>query len=114
MATKTWVVGEEVLAADFNTYVQKQVVATFPNAAARDAALPAPTVGMLVHLADTTELLVATTTATSGWKPIARTALHTGTWDPVTALGSSPNIAKTDRRGEATCSRATCAASGST
>jgi hypothetical protein len=46
------VVGEEVLAADFNTYVQKQVVATFANAAARTAAIPAPTAGMVSYLTD--------------------------------------------------------------
>jgi hypothetical protein len=34
---KTWAVGEEVLAADFNNLVQTQVVAQFPNVAARDA-----------------------------------------------------------------------------
>lgn len=43
MPQKTWVVGEEVLAADFNTYVQNQVVARFPTVAARDAAWPAAT-----------------------------------------------------------------------
>lgn len=42
--TKTWVVGEEVLAPDFNSYVQTQVVAQFANAAARDA-WGAPPVG---------------------------------------------------------------------
>lgn len=52
MPTKTWAVGEEVLAADFNTMVQRQVVATFPNAAARDAAIVAPAAGMACHLAD--------------------------------------------------------------
>lgn len=52
MPTKTWVVGEEVLAADFNTFVQKQVVATFANSAARTAALPAPTAGMQTWLDD--------------------------------------------------------------
>lgn len=52
MPTKTWVVGEEVLAADFNTMVQRQVVATFSNAAARTAALPAPAIGMLTFLSD--------------------------------------------------------------
>lgn len=56
MPTKTWVVGEEVLAADFNAMVQKQVVATFANAAARDAALPAPTPGMVCYLNDTGKL----------------------------------------------------------
>lgn len=45
MAQKTWVVGEEVLAADFNTYVQNQVVARFATVAARDAAWPAATAG---------------------------------------------------------------------
>jgi len=45
MPTKTWVVGEEVLAADFNNYVQTQVVARFATAAARDTAWPAATAG---------------------------------------------------------------------
>jgi hypothetical protein len=72
MPTKTWAVGEEVLAADFNAYVQRQVVATFANAAARNTALPSPTVGMVVHLADTGELLLATTTTTTGWVPVDR------------------------------------------
>ena len=45
MPQKTWVVGEEVLAADFNTYVQNQVVAKFATVAARDAAWPAATAG---------------------------------------------------------------------
>jgi streptogramin lyase len=47
MPTKTWVVGEEVLAADFNTYVQEQVVATFSTTAARDAAITTPKAGMM-------------------------------------------------------------------
>lgn len=42
MPTRTWVVGEEVLAADFNTFVQQQVVSTFANTAARDAWSSAP------------------------------------------------------------------------
>jgi hypothetical protein len=65
MPQKTWVVGEEVLAADFNTYVQEQVVATFPNAAARDAALPAPTAGMVCYLTDSRMFLVYTGAAWS-------------------------------------------------
>jgi hypothetical protein len=35
MPQKTWAVGEEVLASDFNTYVQNQTVPQFPNIAAR-------------------------------------------------------------------------------
>jgi hypothetical protein len=47
MPNKTWAVGEEVLAADFNTYVQKQVVAQFVDAAQRTAQLPTPATGQL-------------------------------------------------------------------
>jgi hypothetical protein len=46
MPQKTWVVGEEVLATDFNTYVQKQVVPTFASVAARDATYNAATAGV--------------------------------------------------------------------
>jgi hypothetical protein len=42
---KVWGVGEEVLAADFQAYVQTQVVAQFPNPATRDSQWPAPPVG---------------------------------------------------------------------
>ena len=45
MPQKTWIIGEQVLAADFNTYVQTQVVARFATVAARDAAWPAATAG---------------------------------------------------------------------
>jgi len=45
MPQKTWVVGEQVLASDFNTYVQNQVVARFATTAARDTAWPAATAG---------------------------------------------------------------------
>jgi hypothetical protein len=58
MPTKTWAVGEEVLAADFNAMVQRQIVATFPNAAARTAEITTPTAGMVSYLADTKALQV--------------------------------------------------------
>lgn len=66
MPTKTWVVGEEVLAADFNSLVQKQVVATFANAAARDAALPTPNMGMMCYLDDVRQIQVRRSTY---WAP---------------------------------------------
>jgi hypothetical protein len=47
---KTWAVGEEVLAADLNSYLQSQAVARFPNAGTRTAQLPAPTLGQLTEL----------------------------------------------------------------
>ena len=45
MPQKVWAVGEEVLAADFQTYVQDQVVPVFPDTATRDAQWTAPPVG---------------------------------------------------------------------
>lgn len=53
MPTKVWVAGEEALATDFNAMVQEQVVATFPSAAARNAAIPAPKPGQFSFLTDT-------------------------------------------------------------
>src|SRR5204862_160260 len=66
MPSKVWVVGEEVLAADFNPYVQEQVVATFPNAAARDAALTAPKPGQHVYMVDT-GLLMSWSAVAGAW-----------------------------------------------
>lgn len=63
MPFKTWVVGEEVLAADFNSYVQRQVVPTFSNAAARDAAITAPSEGMMCYLTDVHKYYTHTGTA---------------------------------------------------
>jgi hypothetical protein len=51
MPNKTWVVGEEVLAADFNTYVQQQVIAGFATPAARTSGLPAPVRGQASYIA---------------------------------------------------------------
>lgn len=45
MPYKTFVNGEEALAADANTYLMSQTVARFPTAAARDAAITAPIKG---------------------------------------------------------------------
>lgn len=50
MPFKIWAVGEEVLAQDFNDYLGEQVIATFPNVAARDAAIVAPNIGQVVHV----------------------------------------------------------------
>jgi hypothetical protein len=98
MPFKTWVAGEEVLAADQNTYLQKQVVATFPNAAARDAAIAAPEAGQMCLLLDTNTLQQYRVTAPSGWyRPwgvswgsiVAQTALT-----PV-AIAATVNVAPT-------------------
>jgi hypothetical protein len=66
-------VGEEVLAADFNTMVQRQVVATFANAAARDAAIPAPTEGMTCYVTG-----IGFQIYNAVWKPLPGTTLVAG------------------------------------
>jgi hypothetical protein len=44
---KIWSVGEEVLAADLNNYVQEQTVPRFPNASTRTSQLGSPELNML-------------------------------------------------------------------
>lgn len=47
MAFKTFALNEILTSADVNDFLMKQSVMTFVDAAARDAALPSPTVGMV-------------------------------------------------------------------
>jgi hypothetical protein len=47
VAYKTFVAGEEALAADVNAYLMSQTVARFPSAAARTSALTSPAVNQL-------------------------------------------------------------------
>src|SRR5215467_3183579 len=58
MPFNVWAVGEEVLASDFNPYVQEQVIATFANAAARDASIVSPKAGQHAWLTSTQTLTV--------------------------------------------------------
>lgn len=68
MPTKVWAEGEEVLAADFNPMVQEQVIPTFANASARDAAMPTPHIGQHCYLNDQRVLLQYTDlSVTPGW-----------------------------------------------
>lgn len=53
MPQKTWVVGEEVLAADFNNYVQNQTVPAFASVAQRDAQWTGPPAGAVCVTTDT-------------------------------------------------------------
>lgn len=57
MPFKVWSIGEEVLAADFNNYVQSQVVSRFSTAAARTAAITAPVLNQLTMRDDLPGLL---------------------------------------------------------
>jgi len=75
MPTKQWVDGEDFLASDINTLLQKQTVQTFPNATARNAEIPNPTVGMVTFLMNTAAIEVYTDKTTpSSWRPPWNTA----------------------------------------
>lgn len=70
MPTKTWQSGEELKAADINQYLQNQVVMTFADAAARTAAIPSPTVGMVSYLTSTSAVEIFTDkTSPASWRP---------------------------------------------
>ena len=56
MPQKSWAVGEEVLATDFNTFVQNQVVPAFGNVGTRDSQYTAPPNGALCVTTDTNTL----------------------------------------------------------
>lgn len=58
MPSKTWISGESLVAADMNSYLQNQVVSTWSTAAARNTAIPTPTVGMMSFLNDVQSLQV--------------------------------------------------------
>ena len=90
MAQKTWVVGEEVLAADFNTYVQNQVVARFATVAARDSAWPAATagVGAACTTTDTGQLWVVGVGPPAVWLPVFQQT----PWIAATFLSSWSNV----------------------
>lgn len=91
MPTKTWVVGEEVLAADFNTYVQQQVVPTFSNTAARDAWTSPPNGARCVTL----DTYTGWERRAGAWKRSAAGGLYSD-WSNATVesgdIGSSPVI----------------------
>lgn len=53
MPQKAWVQGEEVLAADFNSYVQNQLTPTFTGTAQRDAQWASPPNGAVCITVDT-------------------------------------------------------------
>ena len=86
MPQKTWVVGEEVLAADFNAYVQEQVVATFPTAAARTTAVPSPKPGMLTYLTDSGRLELYSGTA---WRAFSSVLAYVEATGGMTGLGTT-------------------------
>lgn len=63
---KTFAHLEHLTAEDLNGYVMGQVVARFPDATARDAAIGEPEAGQLCHLADT-GLMIYDDTGAGAW-----------------------------------------------
>ena len=53
--------GQVLLASEVNTYMMEQQIMVFADAAARDAAITAPSEGMFAFLKDTDTLTVYTT-----------------------------------------------------
>ena len=53
---KIWATGNVVTAADFNTYVQEQIVGVFADSSARSTAISSPSEGMISYLSDTDKL----------------------------------------------------------
>lgn len=75
MPAKSWVAGEELKAADINQYLQNQTVLPFADAAARSAAIPSPTVGMVSYLISTGTFEIYTDkTSPASWRPPWNTA----------------------------------------
>lgn len=69
MPYKTWAEFERLLSDDLNAYLSEQVAAIFPNAAARDLAIPAPVLGQPAYLT-TPQLL--TRWDGGAWRVLAR------------------------------------------
>jgi hypothetical protein len=57
MSYKTFVNGFPLNASELNTYLMSQVVATFPNATARDEAIDTPAEGQIVYIENTATFL---------------------------------------------------------
>ena len=72
MPQKSWAVGEEVLAADFNTYLQNQVVPQFPDTATLNTQWPAPPNGAVCVTIDTQSFWQRV--GGTWWRPFARIA----------------------------------------
>jgi hypothetical protein len=83
MPRKTFVAGEILTAADVNANLMDQAVMTFADAAARTAALPSPTEGMVTFLASTKSV---DKRVASSWVPVSTAFTASAT---ITATDSS-------------------------
>lgn len=74
MPHKVWAVGEEVLAADFNTYIQEQVTPTFPTLSQLQTDWPAAPLGARAITTDSMRVYTHRAAGAAGWqlRPAAR------------------------------------------
>jgi hypothetical protein len=56
MPRKVFTAGDVLTAADVNTFLMDQSVMTFATVAARNTAIPSPTAGMTVYIADIAQI----------------------------------------------------------
>lgn len=81
---KSFTAGAILGASDVNTYLMQQTVMVFANATARDAALTAPSQGMVAYLKDEARVYQYTGSA---WKPTTNFTTESGT-ATITTSGS--------------------------
>jgi len=79
MGWKQWT-RERLAAADLQQYIQNQVVARFPSASSRAAAIVAPEVGMMSTLDDTGQVQRYYGAPVSGWRDISRGTCYGKMW----------------------------------
>ena len=92
MAIQTFTSGQILTAAQMNT-LQQQAVMTFTTEAARDAALTAPTEGMVAYLTAPT---VPAATGTTTFVPSGIQTIYNGSaWVCVTGVGSLNDLSQT-------------------
>lgn len=91
LGKKTFIAGDVLTASDVNGYLMDQSVMRFADAAARTAALPSPTQGMLSYLDDQNRVEVYDG---SSWDSVSEPPLAfamataSGTWDVGSSLPS--------------------------
>lgn len=76
---KNFSAGEVLTSSDVDTYLMEQATMVFANAAARDAALTAPSEGMLAYIVDTNLL---TQYSGSAWSGVGPTSGAWRSWTP--------------------------------
>lgn len=92
MAYRQWTSGQLVSAADFQSYLQNQVVAQFASASARTAAWPSPPEGACSYLVDSDRIEGY---IGGGWQPLAGPQASGTITIPAVANGASYTAAVT-------------------